>query len=157
MIMKPFGSYVHLSIWALIHLLSVSRGGLLMDTLEIPAPESHVWQLADSAEHRYAKGWHLPDVPIAEVLQSGPARFEPSPLRLRGTILDIVSFSTSIWRAPSSEQLGVVEQILFLWSLQVPVYPSGAIPLRIRERMFLVPRQVRIDLAPAAVEVEERN
>lgn len=144
-------------IWAWISCVPVARGGMIMDTMEIPASDSHVWQLADAGASRYAEGWYPRARPITYVPLHSTEGGEQFPLRLPGALLNPFPFSTPIWRSPVTGQLAVVEQILMLWSLQIPEYPSGPLSVTIRERMLLVPRQLRIELAPVTVEVEERE
>ncbi len=129
-------------------------GGLIIDMLEVPPAAHAAWKLASAGSARFAGGWHALNEPI---LSPKPRfeQFSPYPLRLQTPRLEMLPHATPIWRLPLAGQISVLEQLLFAWSLRVPVYAAENIEFTLLERMLLVPRQLRITItAREEVEVE---
>lgn len=131
-----------------------AAGDMMIDALVVPPVESDAWALASAGAHRYAGGWHSLDEPIDVAVTPGQL-LALSPLRKESPKLEMLPFATRIWRAPLTGQLSVVEQLLFAWTLRLPVHAPSGVELHLVERMLLVPNQIRIAIAANEVEVPE--
>ena len=131
------------------------HAGLIMESMVFPDKESDVWRLASAGADRYTGGWYSPGTAIDDGTHTTAAPVILSPLRLRHISLASIPHTAALWRSARAGTLPVEEQILFSWVLRIPAYPSGPIALVLRERMLLVPREVRIELAPLEVEPQE--
>jgi hypothetical protein len=123
---------------------------MLMDTMPLPPADDPAWALASRGEARFSGGW----LPLGDVSERGRGRAQspvlPVRLRLGGLSAGQMLQVAPLWFADSAS-LPFADRILLWWTLRVPVYRGEVLNLVLTEPMLLVPRQLRIDIAPVEV------